>query len=158
HQFKFGFSWLHAVKNQELQANTQGTAAFGACSFSGDSYINFLLGVADSFTQLQYLAGKHWVNNNYGFYGNDNWRVNSRLTLNLGLRYDALPHAFERFDQFANFVPSLYDRSLPYPLDKAGTLLSSALTPFNGQNFSLNGFREAGVNDFRRGNVHNYSN
>src|SRR5437868_1631876 len=159
HQFKFGFSWLHAVKNQELQANTQGTAAFGSGSFSGDSYINFLLGVADSFTQLQYLAGKHWVNNNYGFYGNDNWRVNSRLTLNLGLRYDALPHAFERYDQFANFVPDLYDRAQPYPLNKTdGTLLPSSLTAFNGQNFYLNGIRLAGVNGFPRGNVQNYYN
>ena len=35
--------------------------------FSGDSYINFLLGDASSFTQLQYLSDKHWVNNNYGF-------------------------------------------------------------------------------------------
>jgi carboxypeptidase family protein len=156
HSFKFGFSWLHAVKNQELQANTQGTANFGNGSFSGDSFVNFLLGDADSFTQLQYLAGKHWVNNNYGFYGNDNWRVNQRLTLNLGLRYDGLPHAFERYDQFANFVPSLYDRSQPYPLNKAdGTLLPSALTSFNGQNFYLNGVREAGANGFPRGNVKN---
>jgi Carboxypeptidase regulatory-like domain len=158
HQFKFGFSWLHAVKNQQLQANTQGTAAFGAGSFSGDSYINFLLGDADSFTQLQFLAGKHWVNNNYAFYGNDNWRVNSRLTLNLGLRYDALPHAFERYDQFANFVPELYDRTQPYPLNSDGTLKPSSLTPFNGQNFYLNGIRLAGVNGFPRGNVQNYYN
>ena len=28
HQFKFGFSWLHDYKNQQLQANTQGTAVF----------------------------------------------------------------------------------------------------------------------------------
>ena len=153
HQFKFGVSWLHAVKNQELQANTQGTAAFGNGSFSGDSYVNFLLGDADSFTQLQYLAGKHWVNNNYGFYGNDNWRVNSRLTLNMGLRYDGLPHAFERYDQFANFVPALYDRSQPYPLNPDGTLNSALLTNFNGQNFYLNGIREAGKNGFPRGNV-----
>ena len=68
HQFKFGFSWLHAPKNQQLQANTQGTAVFNNSSFSDDSYINFLLGDAASFTQLQFLAGKHWVNNNYGFY------------------------------------------------------------------------------------------
>src|ERR1700746_1642022 len=34
HQFKFGFSWLHAPKNQELQANTQGTAVFNNSSFS----------------------------------------------------------------------------------------------------------------------------
>jgi hypothetical protein len=153
HQFKFGFSWLHAVKNQQLQANTQGTAAFGNGSFSKDSYINFLLGDADSFTQLQYLAGKHWVNNNYGVYGNDNWRVNQRLTLNVGLRYDGLPHAFERYDQFANFVPTLYDKSQPYPMNPDGTLNPATLTNFNGQNFYLNGVRQAGVNGFPRGNV-----
>ncbi|HEU5233223.1 MAG TPA: TonB-dependent receptor [Terriglobales bacterium] len=153
HSFKFGFSWLHAVKNQELQANTQGTANFGNGSFSKDSYINFLLGDADSFTQLQYLAGKHWVNNNYGFYGNDNWRVTQRLTLNLGLRYDGLPHAFERYNQFSNFVPSLYDRSQPNPMNPDGTLNPATLTSFNGQNFYLNGIREAGVNGFPRGNV-----
>src|SRR3954469_10976088 len=153
HQFKFGFSWLHAVKNQELQANTQGTAAFGNGSYSGDSYVNFLLGDADSFTQLQYLAGKHWVNNNYGFYANDNWRVNQRLTLNLGLRYDGLPHAFERYNQFANFVPTLYDRSQPNPMNADGTLNPATLTNFNGQNFYLNGIREAGANGFPRGNV-----
>ena len=44
HQFKFGFSWLHDYKNQQLQANTQGTADFNSSAFSGDSYVNFLLG------------------------------------------------------------------------------------------------------------------
>jgi hypothetical protein len=159
HQFKFGFSYLHDPKNQELQANTQGTAIFSNSSFSKDSYVNFLLGDADSFTQLQFLAGKHWVNNNYGFYGNDNWKITNQLTLNLGLRYDALPHAYERYNQFANFVGSLYDTTQPYPLNRAdGTLLPSSLTAFQGQNFYLNGIREAGVNGFPVGNVQNSYN
>jgi hypothetical protein len=84
HQLKFGFALLHDYKNQQLQANTQGTAAFNSSQFSGDSYINFMLGDASSFTQLQYLYDKHWVNNNYGFYFNDNWHVTPRLTLNHG--------------------------------------------------------------------------
>lgn len=155
HQFKFGFSWLHDVKNQELQANTNGTAIFGNSDFSKDSYINFLLGVADSFTQLQFLAGKHWVNNNYGVYGNDNWHVSQRLTLNLGLRYDAMPHAFERYNQFSNFVPGQYDPTQPYPLNSDGTLNPAALTSFKGQNFYLNGIRQAGVGGFPHGNVKN---
>lgn len=163
HQFKFGFSWLHDVKNQELQANTNGTAAFGNSTFSKDSYVNFLLGDADSWTQLQFLAGKHWVNNNYGFYGNDNWHVTQRLTLNLGLRLDVMPHAFERYNQFANFVPADYDTSLGNPVippgqPAAGTIDPSQLTVFNGQPFYLNGIREAGVNGFPRGNVQNYYN
>ena len=164
HQFKFGFSLLHDYKNQQLQANTQGTAAFSNSAFSKDSYINFLLGDASSFTQLQYLANKHWVNNNYGFYGNDNWHVSPRLTLNLGLRFDGMPHAFERYNQFANFVASDYDYSLGNPVTAAGTLNPADLTTFscsttrcntNGEQFYLNGMREADVNGFPRGVVVN---
>ncbi|MBB6142715.1 hypothetical protein HNQ77_000653 [Silvibacterium bohemicum] len=158
HQFKFGFSWLHDYKNQQLQANTQGTAQFNSSTFSGDSYVNFLLGDAASFTQLQYLAGKHWVNNNYGFYGNDNWHITPRLTLNLGLRFDGLPHAFERYNEFANFVPGLYNTALGNPVTAAGTLDPASLTTFNGQSFYLNGIREAGVDGFPRGVVQNKYN
>lgn len=165
HQLKFGFGLLHDYKNQQLQANTQGTAVFNSSNFSGDSYINFLLGDASSFTQLQYLSDKHWVNNNYGAYFNDNWHVTPRLTLNIGLRYDGLPHAFERYDQFANFVPADYLTALGNPVTTAGTLNPSALTTFtcspsrcatNGEQFYLNGMEEAGVNGFPRGNVKNY--
>ncbi len=156
HQFKFGFSWLHAPKNQQLQANTQGTAVFNNSSFTKDSYINFLLGDTASFTQLQYLNGKHWVQNNYGFYVLDNYHVIPRLTLNLGLRFDGLPHTFERFNQFANFVPSTYNTSLAYPLNTDGTLNPASLTQFNGSPFYLNGMNEAGVNGFPRGVVQNY--
>jgi Carboxypeptidase regulatory-like domain len=155
HQFRFGVSWLHDPKNQQLQANTQGTAAFNSGGFSGDSYVNFLLGDAASFTQLQFLAGKHWVNNNYGIYGNDNWRVTRSLTLNLGLRYDALPHAYERFNQFANFVAADYDTTLGNPVTAAGTLNPASLTVFNGQSFYLNGIQQAGVNGFPIGVVKN---
>lgn len=156
HQFKFGFSWLHDYKNQQLQANTQGTASFNSSAFSGDSYINFLLGDASSFQQLQYLAGKHWVNNNYGFYALDNWHVLPRLTLNLGLRFDGMPHAYERYDEFSNFVPANYDTSLGYPLNPDGTLNPVFLSSFNGTPFYLNGIREAGASGFPRGAVKNY--
>jgi hypothetical protein len=155
HQFRFGVSWLHDPKNQQLQANTQGTADFNSSGYSGDSYVNFLLGDAATFTQLNFLAGKHWVNNNYGVYGNDNWRVTRNLTLNLGLRYDAMPHAYERFNQFANFVEGDYNTSLGNPVTAAGTLNPASLTTFNGQSFYLNGINEAGVNGFPIGVVKN---
>jgi hypothetical protein len=156
HQFKFGFSWLHAPKNQQLQANTQGTADFNNTSFTDDSYVNFLLGDVGSFTQLEYLAGKHWVQNNYGGYVNDNWHIVPRLTLNLGVRYDALPHTYERYNQFANFVAADYNTSAPYPLNPDGTLNPAYLTASNGGLFYLNGMQEAGVNGFPRGVVQNY--
>ena len=158
HQFKFGVAWLHDYKNQQLQHNTNGVTQFNSSNFSGDSYVNFLLGDASYYDQLEFLAGKHWVNNNYSGYANDNWHISPRLTLNLGLRYDGLPHAFERYDKFSNFVAGLYDFSLGNPVQADGTLIPSSLTDFNGEKFYLNGIRLAGVNGFPRGNVHDHYN
>jgi hypothetical protein len=158
HQFKFGASWLHDYKNQQLQANTQGTAVFNSSTFSGDSYINFLLGMTANFEQLEYLAGKHWVNNNYSGYANDNWHIRPRLTLNIGIRFDGLPHAFERYNRFSNFVIGDYDTSLPNPVQSDGTLDPAQLSTFaatGSEQFYLNGIREAGVGGFPRGNVQN---
>jgi hypothetical protein len=157
HQMKFGAAILHDYKNQELQYNTNGVVAFNSSTFSGDSYVNFMLGMASSYSQLEYLAGKHWVNNNYSFYANDNWHVSSKLVLNIGLRYDGLPHAFERYNKFSNFVPAFYDYSLGNPVDPiTGTLNPASLSTFSqtgSEQFYLNGIREAGVNGFPRGAV-----
>jgi Carboxypeptidase regulatory-like domain len=162
HQFKFGAGVLHTYKNQELQHNTNGVTQFNSNDFSKDSYVNFVLGVASYYDQLELLLGKHWVNNNYGFYANDNWHISNRLTLNLGLRYDGLPHAFERYDKFSNFVREDYDFSRGNPVSKAdGTLDPAQLSTFSAtgdEQFYLNGIHEAGVNGFPRGNVRDHYN
>jgi hypothetical protein len=161
HFFKFGGGWMHAYKNQQLQYNTNGTAVFSSSAYSGDSYINFLLGDASSFSQLEYLAGKHWVTNTYSAYAQDNWHVSRNLTLNLGVRYDALPHTYERYNLFSNFVPALYDFNLGNPVQSNGTLIPSSLSTFSktgSEEFYLNGIREAAYNGFPAGNVKNYPN
>ncbi|MFP5204256.1 MAG: carboxypeptidase regulatory-like domain-containing protein [Acidobacteriota bacterium] len=155
HEIKFGGEFFHFYKNQQLQSNTQGTANFSSSNFTGDAYINALLGLSSSFTQLNYLAGKHWVTNNWGFYFNDNWHILPRLVLNLGFRYDALPHTFERYNQFANFVPADYNATAGYPLNPDATLNPAFLTSSNGGLFYLNGMKDAGVNGFPRGVVQN---
>ncbi|MGA8043946.1 MAG: TonB-dependent receptor [Terracidiphilus sp.] len=161
HQFKFGAGWLHTYKNQQLQYNTNGVIAFNSSQFSGDSYVNYLLGMASSYSQLEYLAGKHWVNNNYNTYAMDNWHVSPKMVLNLGLRFDGMPHAFERYDKFANFVPADYSFSQGNPVQPDGTLIPASLSTFpetGAEQFYLNGIREAGVNGFPRGVVQNHYN
>ena len=158
HQFKFGVSLLHDYKNQELQANTNGTASFNSDAFAKDGIVNMVLGMSSSFQQLEYLYGKNWVNNNFSGYAIDNWHVTPRLTLNLGLRYDGLPHAFERYNKFSNFVIGSYNTSAPNPVQADGTLNPALLTTFAAtgtEKFYLNGIREAGVDGFPRGNVQN---
>jgi hypothetical protein len=165
HSFKFGFSYMRVDKNQQLQADTQGDYSFGT-DFSGDSYLNFLLGFADSYQQLQSLNTAHWINNTYSFYGLDNWRIAPRLTLNVGLRWDFMPHVYEKNNRVANFVPADYDPNAAAVLDPASgaictgisgtcTTVSPDLGNYNGGTFYLNGVELAGQNGFPRGIVQN---
>jgi hypothetical protein len=160
HSFKFGVSYMRADKNQQLQADTQGDYTFDGSQASGDAYVNFLLGFAGSYQQLEAQRTDHWVNNTYSGYVMDTWHATQRLTLNVGLRYDALPHVYEKNNQVANFDPSKYDAASSQRPD-VGT---GSLNP-NGPGFSnptgapnpfyLNGMVLAGANGTPRGLVKN---
>jgi hypothetical protein len=72
---------------------------------SGDAIASFLLG--NPATGRLGIAPQLAIQNNYfAFYAQDDWTINSRLTLNLGLRWEAdLPNT-ERFDRLTNFDPA----------------------------------------------------
>jgi len=75
------------------------------------------------------------------------------------LRYDGLPHAYERYDKFSNFVVEDYDYAQGYQLNPDATINAAFLSTFpstGDEQFYLNGIRAAGVNGFPRGNVRNH--
>jgi hypothetical protein len=158
HAMRFGVQYMRTDKNQQLQADTEGDYGFNGAQFSGDSYLNFLMGFASTYTQLQSQRTDHWVNNTYSFYGMDNWHLFPRLTLNLGLRYDLLPHVYEKNNQVSNFVPADYSAtSAQIPSVSTGDLnpAGPGFQTVNGAAFYLNGMEQAGVNGFPRGVVKN---
>jgi hypothetical protein len=127
HNFKAGFAWLWTTKKQQLFANTAGSLGFygGAtgCSTSADptycptsSSINvngmgiadFLLGAASSYgqSQLQDFVNIHFSTPDAYFL--DDWRVSHKLTLNLGIRWEGLPHAYDAAGRASNFYPALF--------------------------------------------------
>jgi hypothetical protein len=79
------------------------------------------------------------------------------LTLQLGLRYDALPHAWERSQQVANFNPAAYNQSNA-PIWKSDGTISTAsqgIATVNSVQYYLNGMGLAGVEGFPNGLVVN---
>ncbi|MEO8051893.1 MAG: carboxypeptidase regulatory-like domain-containing protein, partial [Acidobacteriota bacterium] len=83
HTLKAGFDFLYNADRIAFPRSIRG-------SYSFSSLANFLSGTYNNagFTQTFGRTVLSQSNPNIGFYGQDDWRVNSRLTLNLGLRYD----------------------------------------------------------------------
>ncbi|MBZ5684516.1 MAG: carboxypeptidase regulatory-like domain-containing protein [Acidobacteriia bacterium] len=108
HQLKFGFSWAIYKKVQDYFASTQGGFTFDA-SATGFDYADFILGAAQGYNENAFKGTGHWNAINPAAYIQDNWRVNNRLTLNLGLRWDGMPHTYEANNAMGNFYPNLYD-------------------------------------------------
>ena len=121
HQFKFGGSWALYKKVQDLFGNTQGAFNFGG-GYTGLDFADFLLGESSGYNELAVQDNGLWNNVSWALYAQDNWRVNKRLTLNLGLRWDGVPHTYEANNRMGNFYPNLYDPSQPAILDANGNI------------------------------------
>lgn len=108
HQFKFGFSWANFRKLQPLQDSPEGSFTFGG-NFTGYDFADYLLGLASNYSESPLEDSRQWNSVTWGVYGEDNWRVNRRLTLNLGLRWEGLPHTDEINNQMSNFYFNLWN-------------------------------------------------
>ncbi|HEX7330594.1 MAG TPA: TonB-dependent receptor [Pyrinomonadaceae bacterium] len=74
---------------------------------TGSSLANFLLGYAPGFVGRGDPGGPYFQSSKeMAFFVQDDWKVNSDLTLNLGLRYDIFTAPTERFDRQGNFDPA----------------------------------------------------
>jgi len=139
HQFKMGGSWSLYKKLQDLFGTTQGAFTFSGLAnegtYTGNSFADFLLGTTCSgcnnggYEELAVQDHGQWNNVSWAAYVQDNWRVNNKLTLNLGLRWDGIPHAYEANNRMGNFYPSLYDPSQAATFDINDNICSSAADP-----------------------------
>ena len=123
HQMKMGGSWALYKKVQDLFGTTQGAFNFDG-TFTGSDFADFLLGTAKSYTELAVQDHGFWNNVSWAAYFQDNWRANRKLTLNLGLRWDGIPHTYEANNRMGNFYPSLYN-----PADAAVLLSDGTISP-----------------------------
>jgi hypothetical protein len=168
HAMKYGWSYMRYTKNQQLQSDAAGDYGFGANQTgtgtggnAGDPFMSQVLGLASSYSQPQSMAIRHYVNQTVSAYLNDNWKVNPRLSLQIGIRYDALPHAWERNNAIENFEPSQYINSpVTWSTAFAGAIdpaSAGVQTPpgFAGASYYLNGMVQPGTPGVPHGLVNN---
>jgi hypothetical protein len=169
HQLKFGGGWALYSKVQDYFATTQGSFTFDG-SFSGNDFADFLLGYSQKYNEFAIKSSGTWRNKSPDAYIQDNWRATTRLTLNLGLRWDGIPHTYEANGNMANFYPSLWNpaHAAIFATDPLTGLTNyNAISPsspglgtspvpaLNGIPFFLNGIGIAGQNGIPKGLVDN---
>ena len=167
HELKFGFDGrIHQINYIQTNAplgfftfNTDGSDACpsGLAACGGDAMASFMMGMftqgcggngCGSYYQIQFRPAT--TNYQYGFFAQDNWKVTSKLTLNLGLRYDITKPRTERNNRQDWFNPNatspLNSGSISYNDPVSGNPVTVALK--GGEVFATSGQRTNYVTDW----------
>jgi len=157
HTVKGGFYNNHSFKAQNVGAGGIANLSFqGYVNFGNDAnnaldsgfgYSNAALGVYSQYLQAsKFVEGSMLYNNTEG-YIQDNWKVNSRLTLDYGLRLTHQQPQYDQFQQMSNFFPDQWSASKAPYLYIPGCIGASpcsgnnlnAMDPRNGQILTVPG-------------------
>ncbi len=98
HDFKFGYEYRRTTIALTQNNNFRGKLSF-------NDLTDFLAGTPAGGSQASGFTRRHSVENSHGFYVQDGFRASSRLTLQLGLRWDYFGVVSEKSNLFYRIVP-----------------------------------------------------
>jgi Carboxypeptidase regulatory-like domain/TonB-dependent Receptor Plug Domain len=147
HTLKFGFYWEKSGENDNDEINVSACPTCtnnqnGQFSFtdtrsgapnSGNAIGNTAMGLFDSYSELGQRGYTIFRGSSYEPFVQDSWKVNRKLTINMGLRYTIIVPYKANWGNMAAFDPILYDPSKAVTLDpKTGTIIGSTGDRYNG--------------------------
>jgi hypothetical protein len=108
HNFRAGVDlrWVRfAVPEIETPSDDYGLFTFNQNAFTGSAFGDFMLGLPNT-TYFAVTGPRDDAGGlQTGLYGQDSWRVNDKLTVNVGLRWELLPPFVDEHGIQANFDP-----------------------------------------------------
>jgi hypothetical protein len=154
HTIKAGGLYYHYEKNENsgngnqgiFTVNTAGQPTAGNIAFER-AWANFLLGRVSNFRQDSVDLTAIIRTNQMEFYGQDEFRLKSNMTLTYGVRYSLFRQPTDANNKLSNFDPRAYDPNQAPCITAAGLIDINAATCPRAANFNrLNGFVIAGRN------------
>jgi hypothetical protein len=135
HTLKMGGEYRRIGADVFSYSSSAGTYSFSQAftaatptASGGDAFASFLLGYPASGSIVVATPAKYLINY-YAGYMQDEWRANSKVTLNYGLRYEYEPGVSEANNNFAVG----FDQNAPFPVQVPGMTLKGGLM-YAGQN------------------------
>jgi hypothetical protein len=145
HSLKFGAQFARNRKDQNSRPNSyNGAINFGTSgnpNTTGDPFADALMGNFQSFTQQSADPLGHFRFNDTEGYVNDNWKVNRKLSLELGIRYLHTGPTYTQGNNMVNFDPSQFN---PAQVPTFGTN-NIPIGPFLDNGFVINGLVRPGA-------------
>ena len=151
HNLKFGGTWNYYRKTEN------GSASNGSFDFSGaiktaqaqvyhQAWANFLLGRVATYSQPPADLAPDIRMHGFELYAQDDWRVTSRLTLNLGVRWSDFLQPYDSVNLLSNFYPASYQPSRAVQIDPAtGNVVPGTGNPLNGLIYNTSNVPEGGA-------------
>lgn len=110
HSLRFGVEWAIDRGYNDKTTEPSGAYTFNSTvtdnpqsvSGTGNAYASFMLGAVAS-AKVDTVEGESEANFNMSGFVQDGWKLNNRLTLNLGLRYDLQQYPYEQNNGLSNF-------------------------------------------------------
>jgi outer membrane receptor protein involved in Fe transport len=159
HSVRGGVTYNYYQKTENAGGANAGSFTFtpatvpagGATTFD-QSFANFLTGNVASFSQASIDVTPDIRAQQFELYVQDDWKVKSNLTLNVGVRYSNFRQPIDKKGELTNFDPALYSAA------NAPAITATGLLATANANTYLNGIITAGKNSPFGNKVSNQDN
>ncbi|MFN7925928.1 MAG: TonB-dependent receptor [Bryobacteraceae bacterium] len=147
HYMKFGMAYRHAFEYSQLP--NLGSFPFAANGTAetylapnllnnGSAWATFLLGAIDNSLNANYVSPRYTKQDQYGVFFQDDFKLNRRLTLNLGLRWEYETAPSERLGRLSRYldlqnpIPELQGAGTPVMPPQVATIAGTVKPTYSG--------------------------
>ncbi|HEY6988122.1 MAG TPA: carboxypeptidase regulatory-like domain-containing protein [Bryobacteraceae bacterium] len=153
HNLKLGILIMRSRKNQDNVPAINGTFVFnttarpaGPTGTSGNAVADALLGNFYSYTEASSTREGWYRFSQIEPYVQDDWKVNSRLTLNLGLRWAYMQPQYSALNNTTAFLPQYYDPAKAVAINPVtGSIIGNSGDIYNGLVLGGDSFPQAAI-------------